>query len=261
MKHIPKALFLCLLITTGGLSQSVESSRKSNLPDSNLPPPKVEVDTPLNSPLRITAHAEWIPGATDGISLNIKVENVSTKVIRAYATRHRFSWDESERGCFLLNTVHPGKELQPGQSDSRTTWRSYPRHSSEPLRLSLDFIEFTDESVWGLDTCQSAERLAGTRAGARTVAERLQKIFAQGGPRSVERALDSIAAEIKPPVNKSRVWTEGFFVGEQQMLNRVRQCIGRNGITEVETVLKEPYDASGYKVQLIFPEPGNQEDK
>lgn len=262
MKPIRNALILCLFLTTGGLSQSVDNSKRAELPDQKRRhPPKVEVDVQFDSPLRVTASTEWVKIAPDGIALNIKVENVSAKAIRAYTTRNRISGDESAGGCFLLNVIKPGKVLQPSQSELRTTWRSYPKESPGPLHLSVDFVEFTDDSVWGLDTCQSADTLAGTRAGARTVAERLQKIFAEGGPRSVVRALDSIVEEIKIPFDKSAVWQQGFLAGLQHMLDRVRRSIADSGLTEVEAVLKQPYDASGYKIDVVLPEPMNQGDR
>lgn len=259
MKSIPNAIILGLFLAIGGLSQSLENSKRSELPDPKLrPPPKVEVDVQFDSPLRVTASTEWVKMTPDGISLNIKVENVSARAIRAYTTWNRISRDESARGCFLLNVIKPGKVLQPGQSELRTTWRSYPQKSPTPLHLSVDFIEFTDDSVWGLDTCQSAETLAGTRAGARFVTERLQKIFAEGGPRAVVRALDSIVEEIEIPPEKSPVWKQGFLAGLKHMLVRVRQFIADSGLIEVEAALKQPYDASGYKIDVVLPEPENQ---
>lgn len=266
MKHIQNALFLCLFLAIGGVAQSNDNSRKSDLPDPK-PPPKIEIDSQLDSPLRVTAYSLWVNGVPDGISLNIKVENVSAKAIRAYTTRHRFSLDESAQGgCFLLNITKRGKVLQPGQSELRTTWRGYPRTSSEPLHLSVDFVEFTDDSVWGLDTCQSGDTLAGLRAGARTVAERLQEILAEGGPQSVvrtldTRALDTMVAASQIPLDKSPVWKEAFLSGRQQMLENVRQFIRENGVTEVAAGLKQPYDASGYKIAVVLPEPENQEGK
>lgn len=267
MKHIPNALFLCLFLALGGLAQSIDNSKKSDLPDPKRDPPKIDIDSQLNSPLRATAYSKWVNGVPDGISLDIKVENVSAKAIRAYTTRNRSSIDESTaRGCFLLNITKPGKVLQPGQSELRTTWRGYPREYSEPLQLSVDFVEFTDESVWGLDTCQSADMLAGQRDGARNVVEKLQEMFAEGGPQSVGRALDNrvldtMVAEIEIPLDKSFVWKEAFLSGRQQMLENVRQFIRQNGVTEVEAGLKQPYDASGYKIAVVLPKPENQEDK
>lgn len=259
MKPIPNALILSLFFSIGALSQSIDNSKMSELADPTLrPPPKVEVDVLFDSPLRVTASTEWVKIAPDGIALNIKVENVGAKAIRAYTTRNRISGDESARGCFLLNVTKPGKVLQPSQSELRTTWRSYPQKSRRPLHLSVDFIEFTDDSVWGLDTCQSAETLAGIRAGARFVTERLQKILAEGGPRAVVRALDTVVKEGDIPFDKSPVWQQGFLAGLNHMLDRVRQSIADSGLTEVEVVLKQPYDASGYKIDVVLPEPENQ---
>lgn len=245
MKFLVFGLIASLFFAADVLSQSALDSKK--VPPS--PPPKVLIETAPDSPMRVTAKTEWV-NVTPGIQLDITVRNTSEKAIRAYAMRPRVGSDESAN-CFLLHTIKPGRVLQPGQSEVRTTWRGYPYDSQSPVHLSLDFIEFTDDSTWGADGCQSAASLAGMRAGARKVTEVLETIFAEGGGRAVVEALGSIRGEIETPNIESAIWQSGYRSGIEGMIQRLRELISDVGLSEVGAALKQPYDASGYKIEVV----------
>lgn len=255
MKYILKAFSICLLMATAGLSQSTPQTKLLNLPDNLPPPPKVNVDSQPDSSLHITVETKWVNVNPAGIELALKVKNISSdRAVRAYATRQAFTIDEPPHGCFLLNAVKPGKVLQPGQSEVRSTWRGYPLDSSKPILLFIDYVEFTDGSTWGADTCESAQYLAGARAGAKALAERLEKELMNVGAAAVMKSLSEIAGEIEVPVAESQAWQKGFRNGIESMVNRLREAVYDGGLPEIEPTLKRPYDASGYKIEVVQPE-------
>jgi hypothetical protein len=255
MKRILKAFSICLLMATAVLSQATYDEKIPGLPD-NLPhPPKMEVDSQPDSSLQITAKTKWVNVSPPGIEVILQVKNISNdKAVRAYATRQAFTIDEPPPGCFLLNAVKPGKVLQPGQSEVRSTWRGYPLDSRKPILLFIDFIEFTDGSTWGADGCESAQYLAGARAGARALAERLEKVFVDGGAKAVVNSVKGVVGEIEVPVAESNTWQAGFRAGVESMIDRLRQAVSDGGLQEIEPALKRPYDASGYKIDVVTPE-------
>ncbi len=255
MKRILRAFSICLLMSTAVLSQATYDEKIPGLPD-NLPhPPKMEVDSQADSSLQITAKTKWVNVSPPGIEVILKVKNISSdKAVRAYATRQAFTLDESPRGCFLLHAVKPGKVLQPGQSEVRSTWRGYPLDSRKPILLFIDFIEFTNGSTWGADGCESAQYLAGARSGAGKLVERLEKVFVDGGSKAVVNSLKEVAGEIEMPVAESRTWQAGFRVGVESMIERLRQAVSDDGLPGIEPALKRPYDASGYKIDVVAPE-------
>lgn len=136
----------------------------------------------------------------------------------------------------------------------RSTWRGYPLDSRKPILLFIDFIEFTDGSTWGADGCQSAQYLAGARSGARVLAERLENVFANGGAKAVVNSVKEVAGEIEVPVAESNVWQSGFSAGVKSMIDRLRQAVSEGGLPEIEPALKRPYDAAGYKIDVVIPE-------
>jgi hypothetical protein len=208
--------------------------------------------------LSTTGQIRWVESAQNGIEVSIRVENISEKAVRAYTTRNWVvGMSENHKGCFLMNIIKPGKVLQPGDNELRTTWRSYFSESQEPVHLVVDFVEFTDNSTWGIDSCDSAQSLAGARAGARTVTEKLRRVLEERGPRALMSVLDSVAEECRPPNEQGATWQKGFLAGVQTIIDRVRQVSYESGITEVGDALKQPYDASGYEIQVnrVEPEP------
>jgi hypothetical protein len=255
MNNILKALIVCLLMVTAALSQSTSAAKLLSLPDDLPPPPKVEVESPPDSALHITVRTKWVNVSPPGIELALKVKNISSdKAVRAYATRQAFTADEPPQGCFLLNVIKRGKVLQPGQSEVRSTWRGYPLDSRKPILLFIDFVEFTDGSTWGADGCQSAQYLAGARAGAKMLAERSERVLEDLGAAAMMKSLKQIAGEIDVPVAESQAWQSGFRSAIEQMVQRLRDAVSEGGLPEIEPALKRPYDASGYKIDVVKPE-------
>jgi hypothetical protein len=252
MRFLTNLLLSCFVAGSPALAQSPKTAKQSEpSPAKTRLAPQVINDSPTDAPLRVSMTTNWVAIDERGIALNIKVENVSEQAIRAYATRNAIEGNTAEGGCFLMNIVKPGKVLQPGQAELRTTWRGYPVGSAPPIHLSVDFVEFTDGPTWGADTCQSAERLDGQRTGARAATEALQKELDENGPAAVAKSLDTLPKEIIIPTDRSYIWQEEFRRGVENIIYRLRRVIEEGGPPEIEPALRQPYDASGYKIAVI----------
>ena len=68
------------------------------------------------------------------------------------------------------------------------------------------------------------------------------------------KSLKEIAGEIEVPVAESQAWQKGFRDGIESMIYRVREAVSDGGLPEIEPALKRPYDASGYKIEVVKPE-------
>ena len=203
MRYAAVTLLLAVLTASAVPAQSPD--RESPPPSSKekIPGPKVyKVKPQLDSPLRLWVQTRWlylllnVEGWTDknGYELTYFVENVSDRDVSAYAIRHT-----SPGGCSPW--IMSPDFMQPGKSDAKTTWDSFS--PSAPVRThEVDFVEFTDGATWGADVCQSAERLAGERAGGAVVADRLLELLAVSGPDAVIKVVtgklgQSPEAEVK----------------------------------------------------------------
>ncbi len=59
---------------------------------------------------------------------------------------------------------------------------------------------------------------------------------------------------LRDSTGESEAWQKGFRVGIESMIDRLRQAVSEGGLPEIEATLKRPYDASGYKIEVVIPE-------
>ena len=259
MKYVAVTLLFAVLTASAVPAQSPD--RESHLPSSqqDIPGPEVyKVKPQPDSPLRLRVKTRWlylllnVEGWTDrnGYEFTHFVENVSGRDVSAYAVRHT-----PPGGCWPW--IMSPDFMQPGKSDAKTTWRGFS--PSDPvLTYEVDFVEFTDGTTWGADVCQSAERLAGERAGGGAVAARLLELLAEGGPDAVKKvvkgklvgrspeaevkAIDKGLSDITPPPGHSPAWEEGFRIGKRVIALRVQWADESLGPGVIERELRRPYD-------------------
>jgi hypothetical protein len=262
MKY-PAAAFLVILLWLG--SGTLAQYPPGRLPQKSGPPspvPEVTIRSQPDAALRVvSAKTSWaLPGDESGIGIFILVENVGDRVIRAFATRRNIV---GGTGCFL-NNLSPGKVLRRGQTDGKSSWQGYSRDAPSPT-IWVDFIEFSDNSTWGADDCQCADRLAGEREGAQTMRALLLKLLIAEGPEAVLRLLNEREEKIKaarvagkdvdpkeinlvePSPGRSTVFEEGFRAGASTIIGRVEVANQEWGTSEIEAALRRPYDASEVK--------------
>jgi hypothetical protein len=235
-----KSFLVALAFVAMGNASHAQSAEQKNSPTSV---PKVEIVSQPESPLQIlSVQTKSRPGNGSLIEVSITVENYSPKPISAYATR-----DPNDDGnrCFVLSANSPGKALRQAQSEVRTTWQS--DNPSAQMRRLVDFVEFTDGTTWGTDTCQTAEYLASRRAGAREARKLLLEIFEAAGADAVLSRLKAGVTPVDPPANQSPKWKQGFRSGFESFVERVNQANQEWGYTEIESALRRPIDALAEK--------------
>jgi len=110
--------------------------------------------------------------------------------------------------------------------------------------LSLDFVEFTDGSFWGGDTCQSAERLGGLRAGARAARAHFKKKLDEKGVDALVKGLYVDDPTLTLPEGYSDAWKAGFRGAVNTFRERIRQANVEGGLPEVEAALQRPFDTT-----------------
>src|ERR1700754_4320151 len=210
MRRILLAIAACAVAATAAYPQS---SDRSTQPSDNVgrDKPAVNVQENSDAPLRLAVETKWATADQQMLEVYFTVTNVGVKPIRAYTVRVVGGTERQQNGgCFLNNAAKSGKILRQNQSAGRSTWRPVSSGSQEPIELMLDFIEFGDGSVWGGDSCRSAERLNGLRFGARLAKSKFKRKLDEKGVDALLRRLYSDDPELVAPDGHSETWKEGF---------------------------------------------------
>lgn len=205
--------------------------------------PEIIIEPQPDSPLQLS-HAVprfEIFKDTDGkewnmLTISLDKKNVSQKTIRVSAiwidddlTSTQFACPNDPRG--LLRPNEQRKEgINQGSRDAQ---------SSKIIKITVDFVEFTDGTTWGADIYESRQKLAGLRAGARAGQEYLQKIIGQKGIEFVMEAVDELK-NISPPDNiQNERWKKGFNLGLRVLSNHIKDGYKKEGIKAIETELQK----------------------
>lgn len=203
--------------------------------------PAASIAPQEDAPLRIiNTFAESEPGV---FRLKVMAQNQSGKKIRAYAV-------VADAGAAsrvdFVNLTTPSSVLQPTQI--RTFDIAYDEKAApEKVTLSVDFVEFTDGGIWGRDSHNSRDKLAGQREGAKAERQRLREILKSGGPSAVFDAVREEVPdrrEIKAAANRSEEWLQGYRNGIGSIRHRLRQNLQTSDPSRVELELARPFDLS-----------------
>jgi flagellar basal body-associated protein FliL len=207
--------------------------------------PSVSVVAQQDSPLLVTV---GMVDASDPLSPQITyaARNISNKPIRAFTVLEEAATKSTRiKGSTIINIMSAAKILQPGQIEQNT----FTGHRfGEPLltlTLSTDFVEFADGATWGKDTQQSAENLAGQRAGGRETIKKLRELMMTQGNVDVANLVKGEKVEIvAPPSGHSEAWRYGFQTGHNVVLRRLRVAYEKGGSRNLVSELQKQFDAS-----------------
>jgi hypothetical protein len=208
--------------------------------------PQVAVERQPGAPVELNViKLRWATPTREILDIYLEVKNVGTRPIRAYATR---AGEPAHGGCFIYNVTAPGKVIRAGESDAKSRFVGVSRTSPpKVIHEAIDFVEFTDGTTWGADSCETADHLAGERAGGRAAIEVLQGILKQEGLEAVWEKIKNSPLELEPPEDHSDRWKSAFRAAVRNVVDRVRRAYYSEGLPEVETTLNKPYDAAGAK--------------
>jgi hypothetical protein len=177
--------------------------------------------------------------------VELTITNSTNKPVSTYAIKYEVVLNgQLHPGGLELNNISSARSLlQPGETRTATIGGVHYSLPIERIVVSIDFLEFTDDTTWGADTYSSAEVLAGMRVGARTAAENLlRSLTAQGSTTFAER-MERAADVVSLPDGHSGKWREGFHRGAAFITERAKHEIRDSSAAEIERVLRLPIDA------------------
>ncbi len=197
-------------------------------------PVQVSIKTQPEAPLLITVVAVRLtdPRAPE---FEYQVFNRSEKPISAFTVPIKDGGLSGSTMSLLMFSLQPGASQY--QAYGNTTF-------GEPIKvieLSLDFVEFADGGVWGLDVAQSADRLRGTRAGMEAQRDRLLKALTEGGEAGFVETLNANRPIPTPTLGQSEKWQHNFQTGVRAFRTRIEKVNREGGFSAVETELQQPY--------------------
>ena len=231
------------------IASCLTSKAQQNTPSSPDPRdvgvPQVIVVSQPDSPLLLTTSHRWATPSREILDLYVMVKNRDTKSIRAYATRIDFDGRKLSEACPVENIYFPGKVMKQEGGDGKS--RFLDPKNTPAIQVSVDYVEFVDGSIWGQDTCQAAEYLAGERAGGGAAIKWFKTLIQEKGIETVIEMIRNRNVSIEKPDSPSARWDEGFRFGVEIISHRVIEVYTKEGDSEVTVVLSKPYDASEIK--------------
>lgn len=174
--------------------------------------------------------------------------NISNKPIRAYTIQDGVSFGEDASTPTGTEFVHmPAVKLflKPNETKQEEGGRGRS-YDSLPVKveLSVDFVEFADDTRWGNDTSKSGDLLDGVRAGGKAAIKKYREILAIEGINGLEQALgnsDLVQPENQP---KSAQWKDGFKTGFSIVKSRLSEAKKKGGQDGVKRELEKPFDST-----------------
>jgi hypothetical protein len=212
---------------------------------------EVSVYNQPDSPLRLSnVVSKWRISTDDKeqewnmLTVEFVSQNVSNKTIRAYTIRQFEGEFNKGKGLTQFSyTTTPSGLLKPNQLCNEEIGEGGYRQIPQSIKLAVDFVEFTDGSTWGQDISESAQQLAGVRAGREAFLEHLKIINKQNGIEAVIKALDEIK-DVLPPNDKSEIWKRGFRSGTSTIKFLMKSAYEKEGIKGAEIELQKSFDNS-----------------
>jgi hypothetical protein len=168
------------------------------------------------------------------------IKNVSDKPIRAYTIR-KFTGDfmtDTSVTEFVISSSEKGF-LQPGKSTPADLGNSsYSPDRLAEIKLAVDYVEFSDGTIWGMDLSHSAEQSEGIKAGRKAGKEYLLKTKEQNGISEVVKSLDNQPV-ISPPQNQTQKWQRGFTNGLKYFIYDLKRTYKEKGVEGLEAELQK----------------------
>lgn len=237
------AVVICLFQSTGpfqaqGLQKNAEREQAIKSPL------KVAVQRQTDVPIVIRVSSVDEIG-TGSPQIAFMITNLGDRAIRAYTIRWEATIGSSHSAGMVLTNINVRESIfTPGQSRSESL-SSLPSSTNPITRLVLtvDYVEFLDGASWGPDVEESAEMLAGQRAGARAEADHLLRRLNTRGPSSVIESYTADEPETLAPSGNSEKWVQGFLSGRDTVRARLRNG-KRSSLDEIRTELQRPFDLS-----------------
>lgn len=205
----------------------------------------VQVEAQPQSPLQIasTSILSFDPFSP---KIELTVTNTGGKGIRAFTVSREVvaGAGGAIRAATLTNLTTQRRVLQPGQSKTDVVGEPYSQQPISKITFSVDFVEFVNGETWGKDENNSADRLAGQRAGGRAAYEHFRSLLAQKGAAPLLEAITAEGNVLTPPQQNSPEWQDGFKDGAGLVRIRLNRARQEGGLGRVRLELQQTYDTS-----------------
>jgi len=204
----------------------------------------VQVESQPDSPLQFSSTKILSPDPFSP-AIEFTVVNKGKKGIRAFTLTHELVTDRgNSKGATFTHLAVQKTVLRPGQSKDDTLQEPYSSAFVKSIILSIDFVEFENGETWGKDFYNSAERLAGQRAGGAAILKHLLQVRKDKGPSDLLEAVSSEEDAIPPQEGHSPEWQDGFKTGLGLVRVRLKKAQREGGLKRVEEELQQPFDAA-----------------
>jgi hypothetical protein len=227
-------LVICLVLVSDGGAPQRQAS-----PEPVLQQPKITAETQPDSPLAISSiqSSGQMPPDSHSLEFGFYVVNASSKPIAAFAIKQEVivAGAKSGGGVSLYHPLLANSPLLGGRSlfISDTSGESLSKNTV--ITLSIDFVQFADNTKWGPDSAQSSERVQGQRAAAELVSQYLLETLNRG--EDVLRAIEKGVPDIPYPQDQTETWKAGFNSGLSMLVDRLKKDNEKGGIKEIEREL------------------------
>jgi len=206
--------------------------------------PNITITSP-QAPLQILS--TWVANTTpQDFRLVLQVQNQSGKGIRAFAINSQVATGkrQNEHSQFE-NLTQQSSVWQPTQIRSIEVSDSL-EDQIRSVRLTVDFIEFTDGTTWGSDSENSRDLLKGQREGAKFERQRLRDLMKAKGFQALADDLRSEQGtpESSAATGRSVKWQAGFRNGVSAVRRRVRDVLASGNQDQITAELNRPFDTA-----------------
>ena len=170
-------------------------------------------------------------------------QNQSGKGIRAYGIASETATSKQRNGHLqfmnLRSSIWQATEIRTVEfADSQ-------EDQINSLRLTVDFVEFTDGATWGPDSGNSRDMLAGQREGAKLERQRLRRLLQAKGQEALVSDVQTSGSKGEPSKeNHSAQWAEGYLSGVASVRRRLAQALASGNKEQIKAELSKPFDSS-----------------
>lgn len=214
------------------------------MPSFQAPAPVIVARNEPNSPLVISAE-HLLAKTEQAPEVVFNVTNVTNKTITAYAIRFDVaSGSKVDSSVTLIDLELSAIDLPPNASRNQADTYENFSNSQHRVTLSLDYVEFSDGSRWGVDSTKSADKVAGGRAALETLMTRFAGTIRSANMNDLPDLLESMAT-IEPPAQHSDEWNFGFRSGTRSFTNRLKRANNAGGLAQVNRELSRYERPSG----------------
>jgi len=206
--------------------------------------PEIIVDKQPTDPFVLTVENQELLDPRTPI-IQVKLTNTHVKTIRAYAIRYDITLDGGSQfrgGLECQISTSESSLVPPGETAATDVGGGTFSNPASSITLSVDYLEFTDNTSWGPDTANTRERLAGMRQGARSARRHLTRLLRTSGSDSVIKAIEGDGDGIETPSNQSEHFSKGFREGIALIKGQLKTAITSDSPSSLELAITKRFE-------------------